>query len=77
MNVFRIYGKKQLLASLLAMLVLTAVFVTAFDGAAVSAGTAQKKLPIYAVGRDADDKTISISFDAAWAAGRMRNPLYI
>lgn len=66
MKIFMTYGKKQILASLLAVLVFTVVFATALDGAAAAADTAQRKLPIYAVGREESDKIISISFDAAW-----------
>ena len=66
MNIFKTYGKKQLLTIIAAMLIMSAVFMTAFNGAAVSAITPQRKLPVYAVERSESDKTISISFDAAW-----------
>lgn len=66
MNYFRIFGKKQMLTILLAAIIFTGVFLTALDGAAVSTSAQTRKLPIYSVGREEDDKIISISFDAAW-----------
>ncbi|MBE6758546.1 MAG: polysaccharide deacetylase family protein [Ruminococcaceae bacterium] len=67
MDIYRIFGRKQLLSIVLCAVILCAVLLTATGGAAsVTASTHQRLLPIYAVGREEDDKVISISFDAAW-----------
>ncbi len=66
MDYFKVIGKKQLLALLLFTIIFATVFTTALSGASVSTTATPRKLPIYAVGRNDDDKTISISFDAAW-----------
>jgi len=66
MNCFRTYSKKQIFSILFAMFIFAAVFATALSGASVNANTDSRKLPIYSVGRNENDKIISISFDAAW-----------
>lgn len=66
MNYFRIFGKKQMLTVLLAVIIFASVFLTALDGAAATASGQARRLPIYSVGREEGDKIISISFDAAW-----------
>ena len=67
MEYYKIFGRKQILAVVLCA-VLMAVTLAAVSGgaAAVTASTEKRLLPIYAVGREDDDKVISISFDAAW-----------
>ena len=47
-----------------------AIFAAVNYPAAVSASAAARQLPIYCVQRD--QKVCSISFDAAWGDGRMR-----
>lgn len=66
MNCFKTYGRKQTLTALLAVLIFVAVFSVSLSGASASVNTTARKLPIYAVGRDENDRVISISFDAAW-----------
>lgn len=50
-----------------------AIFAAVNYPAAVSAAAAARQLPIYCVERD--QKLCSISFDAAWGDGRMRQPV--
>ncbi len=70
MDTYRIFGRKQLLSLTLCAALLAATLITVTGGAAsLTASTETRLLPIYAVGREEDDKTISISFDAACAAG--------
>lgn len=60
-------NRRQIILFLLCAVIIVVAFCTAMDGAAGSAETSvSKKLPIYSVGRDENDKIISISFDAAW-----------
>lgn len=67
MTIYRIFGKRQLLALALCAALLITAFVTVAGGAAaVTASTPKRLLPIYAVGREEGDKVISLSFDAAW-----------
>ncbi len=67
MELFRTVSKKQLVAGLVCCVLAVAVVLTATGGAAaVTASTERRLLPVYAVGREETDKTISISFDAAW-----------
>lgn len=64
---FTVANKKRLAVLTTAALLFVCVFAVAFSGAAaMTASVNRKKLPIYSVGREEDDKTISISFDAAW-----------
>ena len=70
MDYFRIIGRKQIIIAVVFVAIIALVFSVALSGAAsVTTSGKQKKLPIYSVGRADDDKTISISFDAACAAG--------
>ena len=63
--------KRRHLALLCAVAVSAAVLAAAsLAPAAVSVAASQRQLPIYCVARD--QKVCSISFDAAWADGRMR-----
>jgi len=74
METYRIFGRKQLLSLALCAVLTAATLFTVTGGAAsLSASTQKKLLPIYAVGREEDDKVVSLSFDAAWGAGRVRN----
>ncbi len=67
MEFFRTINKKQIAISAICSLIVFAIFVTAVSGAGfASVSSTRKKVPIYSVGRAADDKVISISFDAAW-----------
>ncbi|MBQ9993178.1 MAG: polysaccharide deacetylase family protein, partial [Clostridia bacterium] len=67
MDYFRIIGRKQIIIAVVFVAIIALVFSVALSGAAsVTTSGKQKKLPIYSVGRADDDKTISISFDAAW-----------
>ncbi|MBQ6569277.1 MAG: polysaccharide deacetylase family protein [Clostridia bacterium] len=66
---FYLFGKKEItVIGLCTILTLTAIFAAA--GGAVRATTAsaasKKLLPIYSVGREENDKIVSLSFDAAW-----------
>ena len=64
---FTVASKKRLVILAVAAMVFISVFAVAFSGAsALTASVTSKKLPIYSVGREESDKTISISFDAAW-----------
>lgn len=64
MKIFVISKKTGVLYILLAVLVLSLVYIGKNDSLPVSG--AQRDLPIYCVEKPADEKTISISFDAAW-----------
>lgn len=67
MEFYRIFGKKQILTIVLCAVLMAATLAAVTGGAAaVTASTQKRLLPIYAVGREEDDKVISISFDAAW-----------
>ena len=67
METYRIFGRKQLLTLVLCAVLLVATLLTVTGGAASLTASAQKKLlPIYAVGREENDRVVSISFDAAW-----------
>lgn len=70
MEIYRIIGKRQIMAAVLCAALALAIFAAATNGAAaVTVSNSERKLPIYSVGREEDDKQISLSFDAAWAAG--------
>ena len=56
-----------------ALLAAAAIFTAVNAPAAVRASVATRQLPIYCVERD--QKVCSISFDAAWGDGRMRQSL--
>ena len=63
MEIYRILGKRQMLVVSLCFLLIVGTMLTAFDGAAsVSSSTQSKLLPIYSVGREPEDKIISISY---------------
>ena len=63
--------KRRHVALLCAAAASVAIFAAvSLAPAAVSAAATQRQLPIYCVERD--QKVCSISFDAAWADGRMR-----
>ncbi len=63
--------RRRHIALLCAALACGAVFAAvSFAPAAVSAAAAARQLPIYCVARD--QKVCSISFDAAWDDGRLR-----
>ena len=67
MEMYRIFGRKQITTIVLCAVLMMATLITAAGGAAsVTASTQSRLLPIYAVGREENDKVISISFDAAW-----------
>ena len=67
MDIYRIFARKQLLTIALCAVFLAATLLTVTGGAASVTASAEKKLlPIYSVGREENDKQISISFDAAW-----------
>ena len=67
MEFFRIIGRHQLKTAVICCLLTAAILLTASGGAAaVTASTEKRLLPIYAVGREEDDRIISLSFDAAW-----------
>lgn len=67
MEIYRIFGKKQIIAVVLCAVLMAATLAAVSGGAAaVTASTEKRLLPIYAVGREEDDKLVSISFDAAW-----------
>ncbi len=67
MKFFKSVNKKQLLTLLACAVVIFAIAATALNGASFSSVSAtRKKVPIYSVGREENDKIISISFDAAW-----------
>lgn len=62
MKIFLVRRRHLILAA--GALVALAIFCTVNVPSAVTASVATRQLPIYCV--DRDDKTISISFDAAW-----------
>ena len=64
--------KKRSLALAAAVLASAAIFAAANAPAAVNASATARQLPIYCVERD--QKVCSISFDAAWGDGRVRQP---
>lgn len=67
MDIYRIFGKKQMVLTVLCAVIVAAAVAAVTGGAAsITASTEQRLLPIYSVGREEDDKQISISFDAAW-----------
>lgn len=67
MDLYRIFGKRQMLTVALCALIAAATLAAVTGGAASLTASAEARLlPIYAVGREEDDKKISISFDAAW-----------
>jgi len=67
MKFYQTFTRKQLLTIVLCAVLMMATLITAAGGAAsVTASTQSRLLPIYAVGREENDKVISISFDAAW-----------
>jgi len=67
MEFYRIFGKKQIITVVLCAVLMAATLAAVTGGAAsLTASTQTRLLPIYAVGREEDDRTISISFDAAW-----------
>lgn len=64
---YTILKSRQIALYLLSAAVIALVFAVAARGVNVNeTGTQQRLLPIYSVGREDTDKTISISFDAAW-----------
>lgn len=64
MKIFVISKRTGLLGILLAVLVLSLVYIGKYEALPVS-GT-PRDLPIYCVQKPEDEKVISISFDAAW-----------
>jgi len=67
MDIYKTFARKQLLSIALCAIILGGVLLTAFGGAAsLAASTEKRLLPIYAVGREENDRVVSISFDAAW-----------
>ncbi len=67
MDIYRIFGRRQIFATALCAVLMVATLAAVTGGAAaMTASTETRLLPIYAVGREEDDKVISISFDAAW-----------
>jgi len=67
MDYYRIFARRQLIAIAVCAAFLLAAFGAVTGGAAsVTASTEKRLLPIYSVGREENDKVISISFDAAW-----------
>lgn len=66
MKSYKIIGRRQILIYAVCAAISVLVFAVASSGAAVVETASERKLPIYCVGREQDDKTISISFDAAW-----------
>ena len=71
---FLVFRKKWLMLSA-AALCAAAIFCAVNVPAAVSASVATRQLPIYCVERD--QKMCSISFDAAWDDGRVRQKFHI
>ncbi|MBE7004095.1 MAG: hypothetical protein E7425_07400 [Ruminococcaceae bacterium] len=65
-----LFLRKRYLAAIGAVLAVVAVVAVVNMPAAVSALATARQLPIYCVERD--QKVCSISFDAAWGDGRMR-----
>ncbi len=67
MELFKIVGKKQIAVIIACAVIISAIAATAISGAGfASVSSTRKKVPIYSVGRNENDKVISISFDAAW-----------
>ncbi len=67
MELFKTVNKKQIAVIAACCVIIFAIAATAFSGAGfASVSSTRKKVPIYSVGRDENDKVISISFDAAW-----------
>ncbi len=67
MDFFKVVNKKQIAVLLACAVIIFAIVMTAISGAGfASVSASRKKVPIYSVGRDENDKVISISFDAAW-----------
>ncbi len=67
MNFFKTFNRKQISIMVICAFLALSIFATAINGAGfASVSSTRKKVPIYAVGREADDKVVSISFDAAW-----------
>ncbi len=67
MEFFKTVSKRQLaIAFVCCILAVATVFTVSGGAASVTASTEKRLLPIYAVGREENDKIVSISFDAAW-----------
>ncbi|MDR1001892.1 MAG: polysaccharide deacetylase family protein [Oscillospiraceae bacterium] len=69
MKFFTITSKRQLSLLGVSLIIFAFVFSIAVSGAGsatIGVSASKKKLPIYAVGREENDKIVSISFDAAW-----------
>ncbi len=67
MELFKTVNKKQIAVILTCAVIIFAIAATAVSGAGfASVSATRKKVPIYSVGREENDKVISISFDAAW-----------
>ena len=74
MRLYRIFTLRQIAVFTAVLLAVTAL-VFASSGASVSAAgrSQERKLPIYCVGRGEDEKkVVSLTFDAACPAGRVR-----
>jgi len=65
-NRYLTISKRQIIPFILCALIIAAAFAAALGGRNTVETQVDKKLPIYSVGREENDKIISISFDAAW-----------
>ena len=63
---------RRLLAVLCTLAVAEGIFYVTLSPASRTAAATQRQLPIYSVERK--DKLCSISFDAAWGEGKVRQP---
>ena len=63
-------GHKRIFYAAGSVLLIALIFLVSGTPGFVPAAAATKKLPIYCVQRD--DKCVSLTFDAAWADGRVR-----
>ena len=67
MDFFSIISRRQIALGAVCALILTLVLATAFSGAsAATTASGERLLPIYSVGREEDERIVSLSFDAAW-----------
>ena len=65
-KVWIISKKTGVLYALILVLLISLVYIGKNE--AISVSSTKRDLPIYCVDKPEDDKTIAISFDAAWAA---------